>query len=72
MYCFIYIKESSSNLPSLFCPVYPATDTSGHLLRVHTLGAGGGAPARHPTAGASREAVLGEGHNTDVVRELDR
>lgn len=42
-------------------------------MRAHTLGAGGGAPARHPTAGASRETVVvGEGQDTDVVRGLDR
>ena len=38
-----------------------------------TLGAGGGAPTRHRTAGASGEAVVvGEGRDLDLARELDR
>lgn len=66
------MKTPAPTCPPVSAPVSPAAPCGRRPpMRVRTLGAGGGAPARHPAAGAGGQAVLaGEGQGLDVPGEL--
>ena len=68
------IKTPALTCPPVSAPVSPAVLCGRQPpVRVRTLGAGGGAPARHPAAGARGQAVMvGEGQGLDVPGELHR